>query len=438
MKGIDQTKRSLTGLIGVLALAGGMTLQLSAANADELRIIATGEPYGLGLKAAAQIYSERTGTEVTVDQLPYSDAYNKQVLLGTAGSDEYDLMVLDCIWLPIFVKNGWVQPLEPLEASAENKIDWPAFLPGIVDAYDVIDGQHWAAPIDFFIEVLAYRTDLLETAGLDNPPATWDEFLAYAEKLNDPDNGVYSVVTMPGEQDGGYSEWTVRLASLAMPPNATQFVWDRDFDSMLLNEGNGQKALERWLEIKPYTAPGVNEMGYAEAINAFMQGNGAMHINWFGFFPDIENPDASKVAGKVAYALPPVENTDTERHDYLGGFQISIAANATNAVGAYDFIAFVTSAEGQEIMLEAGASGAYRSEVYTNDKWLEAYPFLKPVADTQVMVPLTSGLAEYVEMQRTIYDQLFAAWVGNTDAQTAITQADSQLNTLLQALGYQQ
>jgi ABC-type glycerol-3-phosphate transport system substrate-binding protein len=375
---------------------------------------------------------------VTVDQFPYADAYNKEVLLGTAGSDEYDMMVLDCIWLPIFIKNNWVQPFDPLEEKAgEKKIEWNAFLPGIVDAYDVVAGKHWAAPIDFFIEVLAYRPELFEKAGLKGAPRTWDEFRTYAEKLNDPQNGVYGVATMPGEQDGGYSEWTVRLASQPMPANSTQFVWDNDFKPMLLNEGSGKKALDRWLEIKPFTAPGANEMGYAEATNAYMQGNAAMYVNWFGFFPDIENPKSSKVAGKVEYALPPVENPDAPRNDYLGGFQISIAANAPNPDLSYEFIAFVTSQEGQEIMLEAGASGAYRSDVYSNDKWLQKYPFLKPVKDVKTMVPLTSGLAEYVEMQRTVFDQLSAAWVGQIDSETAIARANGGLDELMKSLGYQ-
>lgn len=432
------TRRAAALLLGGAALVATAGATVSASSAQELKVIATGEPYGLGLKAAAAAFEAKTGVKVTVDQFPYGDAYNKQVLIGTAGSNEYDMMVLDCIWLPIFVKNKWVQPFEPIEAKDGEKIEWNAFLPGIVDAYDVIDGQHWAAPIDFFMEVLAYRPDLLQAAGLQAPPKTWGEFRTHAEKLNDPANGVYGVVSMPGEQDGGYSEWTVRLASAALPPNSTQFVWDRDFKSMVLHEDNGQKALDRWLEIKPFTAPGANEMGYAEATNAYMQGNAAMYVNWFGFFPDLENAETSKVAGKVEYALPPVETLDGTRNDYIGGFQISIAANAPNPDLSYQFIAFVTSHEGQEIMLEAGASGAYRTDVYSNDKWLSKYPFLKPVKNAQNMVPLTSGLAEYVEMQRIVYDQLAAAWVGQIDSATAMKQASEGLDELMKSLGYQQ
>ena len=425
---------------GAAVLAAAITLSAftGSASADtEVRILATGEAYGAAMKVAAEAYTAKTGVKIVIDQLPYGDAYNKQVLLSTAGSDEYDIMVVDCIWLPIFTKNGWVQPLEPLEAAAKTKVDWAGFVPGIVDAYDIYNGQHYAAPIDFFIELLAYRPDLFEKAGLGEAPKTWDEFRTYAEKLNGVESGVYGVSTMPGEQDGAYSEWTVRLAGLDLPPDSSQFVWDKSFKSMIAHNGNGQKALERWLEIQPFTAPGANEMGYAEATNAFMQGSAAMYVNWYAFFSDVENPATSKVAGKVAYALPPREKLEGPRRDYLGGFQIAIATHAPEPQAAYDFIAYVTSDEGQEAMLENGAPGAYRSYVYKDEKWLKRYPFLAPVADAEEMLPLTVEFAEYVEMQRVIYDQIFAAWAGQKSAADAMTAADADLNKLMTDLGYQ-
>ncbi len=79
-----------------------------------------------------------------------------------------------------------------------------------------------------------------------------------------------------------------------------------------------------------------------------MQGNGAMFINWYMTFSDVENPQTSKVVGKVKYALPPRNTLEGQRHDYLGGFQIAIATNAPQPAAAYDFIAFLTSDEGPE------------------------------------------------------------------------------------------
>jgi sorbitol/mannitol transport system substrate-binding protein len=177
-------------------------------------------------------------------------------------------------------------------------------------------------------------------------------------------------------------------------------------------------------------------MGYAESTSAFMQGKGAMFLNWYMIFSDVENPATSKVAGQVKYALPPRTPGDGPKHEYLGGFQIAISAKAEHPQEAYDFIAFLSSDEGQEIMLENGAPGAYKAAVYDNPKWLQRYPFLAPVKEARSLVPLTSDFAEYVEMQRLVYDEVFAAWVGDQSAAEAMANAEANLAKLFKDLGY--
>lgn len=426
--------------IALLAVAAMIVFSLFFGNLAEaattLRVITTGEAYSNAMKAAANVFTEKTGINVEIDQFPYEQAYTKMVLVGTTGSDEYDVMTPDCIWLPIMVKNGWIQSLEPLDAAAEEKIDWDGFVPGLVEAYDIYDGQRYATPLDFFIEVLAYLPEKFEKAGLTRPPQTWAEFLDYAEKLNDPEHGFYGVITMPGEQDAGYSEWTVRLAGMELPPNSNQFVWNKDFHPAIGFKEQGKRALDLWLQIQPYTPPGSNEMGYAESTNAFMQGQGAMFMNWYMIFSDVENPESSKVAGKVTYALPPRSPGSGAKYEYLGGFQIGVNSKAQHPKEAYQLIAFLTSDEGQELMLENGAPGAYKNYVYKDPKWLERYPFLQPVADAEELIPLTSDFAEYVEMQRIVYDELFAAWVGKKTSAGAMDAAEANLEKLFKELKY--
>lgn len=424
-------------LLGVVALIAFSVVFSSLVEAKTtLRVITTGEAYSNAMKAATMVFTQKTGIQVEFDQFPYEQAYTKMVLVGTTGSDEYDVMTPDCIWLPILVKNGWVQSLEPLDVAAQEKIDWKGFVPGLVEAYDIYDGQRYATPFDFFIEVLAYLPEKFEKAGLKDPPKTWEQFLEYAKKLNDPDNNFYGVITMPGEQDAGYSEWTVRIAGMALPPNSNQFVWNKNFHPVVGFKEQGKQALDLWLQIIPYTPPGSNEMGYAESTNAFMQGQGAMFMNWYMIFSDVENPEASKVAGKVKYALPPRSPGSGPKYEYLGGFQIAISAKARHPKEAYQLIAFLTSDEGQELMLENGAPGAYKNYVYKDPKWLKRYPFLGPVSDAEKLIPLTSDFAEYVEMQRVIYDEIFAAWVGKKSSAEAMKAAEVNLEKLFKELKY--
>ncbi len=87
-------------------------------------------------------------------------------------------------------------------------------------------------------------------------------------------------------------------------------------------------------------------------------------------------------------------------------------------------------------MLEHGAPGAYKNYVYKDPKWLERYPFLQPVADAEEFIPLTSDFAEYVEMQRIVYDELSAAWVGNKTSAESMDAAEANLEKLFKELKY--
>ncbi len=87
-------------------------------------------------------------------------------------------------------------------------------------------------------------------------------------------------------------------------------------------------------------------------------------------------------------------------------------------------------------MLENGAPGAYKNYVYKDPKWLKRYPFLGPVSDAEKLIPLTSDFAEYVEMQRVIYDEIFAAWVGKKSSAEAMKAAEVNLEKLFKELKY--
>jgi sorbitol/mannitol transport system substrate-binding protein len=58
------------------------------------------------------------------------------------------------------------------------------------------------------------------------------------------------------------------------------------------------------------------------------------------------------------------------------------------------------------------------------------------VADAEELIPLTSDFAEYVEMQRFVYDELFAAWVGKKTSAEAMKAAEANLEKLFKELKY--
>jgi len=76
---------------------------------------------------------------------------------------------------------GAVQPVDDIveELDGAHK-----FIPSAVQPYRYED-HTWAVPVFGMVQMLWYRKDLFEKAGLDpdKPPKTWDELLSAAEKL---------------------------------------------------------------------------------------------------------------------------------------------------------------------------------------------------------------------------------------------------------------
>jgi multiple sugar transport system substrate-binding protein len=101
-----------------------------------------------------------------------------QQFLTAASSDTLpDLALLDGFWISRIVQTGKLQPLNDLW-GADSRAHW---LPASVDAV-TLDGQIYAVPFHTSWRGLFYPIDQMKQLGYDAPPATWDEFTAFAEK----------------------------------------------------------------------------------------------------------------------------------------------------------------------------------------------------------------------------------------------------------------
>jgi len=61
------------------------------------------------------------------------------------------------------------------------------------------DGKIYGIPWNAYSIGLGYNIDLLEAAGFDGPPTTWDEFVTMAEAVTDRDAGVEGLAMCTGE-----------------------------------------------------------------------------------------------------------------------------------------------------------------------------------------------------------------------------------------------
>jgi multiple sugar transport system substrate-binding protein len=114
------------------------------------------------------------GVRVRVQQVPWSSAHEK-LLTAYAGGTLPDICQLGNTWIPEFAALQALAPLDSAVASSRI-ISSEDYFRGIWDT-NVIAGALLGVPWYVDTRLLFYRSDLLKQAGIDTPPATWDEWV---------------------------------------------------------------------------------------------------------------------------------------------------------------------------------------------------------------------------------------------------------------------
>jgi multiple sugar transport system substrate-binding protein len=113
------------------------------------------------------------GIRVRVQQVPWSSAHEK-LLTAYAGGTLPDVCQLGNTWIPEFAALQALAPLDKAVASSRS-ISSDDYFKGIWDT-NVIGGALLGVPWYVDTRLLFYRSDLLKQAGIETPPATWDEW----------------------------------------------------------------------------------------------------------------------------------------------------------------------------------------------------------------------------------------------------------------------
>ena len=91
-----------------------------------------------------------------------------------------------------------------------------------------------------------------------------------------------------------------------------------------------------------------------ESLEVFIQGKAVFHRNWPYAWAVANDPDKSKIAGKVGVGALPAFNGQGSAST-LGGWQFGISRWSKHADEAWQFVKFMTSQDTQKILaMEAG------------------------------------------------------------------------------------
>ncbi len=384
------------------------------------------------IEAMLPAFEEETGIKINIIKHPYENALGEQVRDFVAGGD-LDIGLIDLVWMGNFAENEWVLPLADVQAKFPDIVD-PAldiddFFPLVLNAFGGWNDTIYGLPFDNYSGLMFYNKCMLNDAGFDGPPATWEELKdVYGPALTK--DGKYAFALQSKRNETQSADSFARV----IWPFGGSFL-DENFKSNL-NSAESQAGLKFRQDLMQYMPDGIVAYDHAEVVNGFAQGDVAMITEWSAFYSSVVSADTSKVADCVEIAPEPMGPAG--RKPALGGFSMAVAAQADDAeqAASYLFIQWATSAANAREYLERGGVPA-RMSVYQQDG-LEDFKFVPALVESwQDGVPeFRPRFAEWPEITEIVQEWGTKMMLGDVTTEEGAAEIGTRMEAVLEAAGY--
>lgn len=406
-----------TGVLGTSAGAQdrpyeGITLNLASQN----------DQFATTLATLAPMFEDETGITVNVDILSYPELLTKITADFIGDTGGYDLVTMDIVWAGQFAESGFSVPLDDWIARDAAELDLDDIYPVLMDSLGGYQGVQVAFPLAGYANVLAYRTDLYEKAGIA-PPTTMEELIAAAYALTDRDADQYGFVANGQKGPAVAQDWMQYNAQLG-----GSIMGDDGLPA--LNSPENVASLTIYKDLFDNAAPpGAVDYDWGGREESFRQGLVANMQTWSVGASGYDNPEQSKVVGLNEVIQAP-SAAGLDQGVGIGGWALAINADIDEMQqeAAWEYIKWVTSAEIQKEMAILGGGGYIRMSNLADPELIEIFPFL-PVLDASFRNgngEYRPRIPEYPQIQDILGAAVNAVLAGDVEPQAALDDAQEQ------------
>jgi len=357
------------------------------------------------LKRRAPDFEALTGAKINVVTVPFGQLYQTILDDFSQGTTQYDLIVFAPQWMVDFAAPGYLEELDGRIAN-DPDLEWNDIAPFFREFSATYDGNIYTIPLDGDFQMVYYRSDLLEQAGL-NPPKTWDEYLEIAQTFDGQDlngDGEPDYGSCMSKKPNAQSYWMFgsMLSPLVQNQGTRQGIFfDPETLKPLVNNAAFAKALEIYKQTAQYGPD--NELGLSvqEVRTYFTSGRCALTLDWGDIGTLAIDPNTSQVIDKVGADIAPGSREVLDRetgelvpcdkascpyainginhapYAAFGGWSgaINQASDELTKEAAYRFLSYMSQPAQSNVDVTIGATGfnPYRFSQYSQrDLWLEA------------------------------------------------------------------
>jgi multiple sugar transport system substrate-binding protein len=365
----------------------------------------TGPQIAEPLQRRAPDFQKLTGAKVNVITVPFSDFYNKLLTDFATGTNSYDAAVFAPQWMVDFIEPGYLEDITD-KVKADKALKWDDIGAFFRDFSATYNGKVYTIPLDGDFQMVYYRTDLLEQAGM-KPPKTWDDYIAIAKAFQGKDlngDGKPDYGSCIAKKRNAQSYWMITSVAgnfIQTQGTSQGAFFDTETMKPLVNNDAFKEALKVYVETTKYGPPDEINLDVGDTRALFTTGRCALSLDWGDIGTLAIDKTTSKVIDKVgAVIIPGSKNVldratgklvpcDAKTCPYaidgvnhapfaaFGGWSgaVNKAKDAKTKEAAYAFLSYMSAPEQANVDVTIGATGfnPYRTSQFENlDLWKKA------------------------------------------------------------------
>ena len=374
------------------------------------------------------------GITVKMTLLSRQDTFSKEATLMAAKSADQDIY-----FVASYNVGQYASSLEPL-----TDVDAKNYFPVAVDGLKYRDKQY-ALPLDVSNHFLLYRKDLLDTLLKD--PAAQAAYQQIAEKAIGEKRAPKAADDWDWKDYQAAAAYFSKSANPASPTTYGTILSAKNllYNTMLwddvlwglggswlkdgkanLNTPEAEAAVGVYATIykNGWTSKDSAQAEFPETQAALKSGNAAFAVQWSAGFAELNDPAKSpQVAGKIAIAPVPGHKT------HVHALAVALNTYSKNKAAAKKFLTYLATPDAMGAYAKAGGIPAMPKVLSDNASINPAFTKIAESIDKYgYAVPVFPNTFQaYSKLAET----LSSAWVGQTDAKSAVQNANSALEGLL-------
>jgi multiple sugar transport system substrate-binding protein len=269
------------------------------------------------------------------------EGYAPQLAAAFASGDVPNVVThLPSFAVATYWTNGLLEPFnDVIEMIGTDK-----FYPGANDIYEVDPGQYAGTGIgNSAANMIWLRKDLMEKAGIDKNPRTWDELLSAVGKMQG--GGIYGAPLPYGRNS------MTSLVFIGVIHQAGGQVCATDL-SVNIDTDATRDALEFYKAMREFCPPGATNYSWGESLTAFVSGACATGLYTGRVLTNVANQNPT-IADHITCDLYPTKSADIAPWTFNDFPSVFIPKQAPNMEASKQFAAFLFDPEGYIQQLHA-------------------------------------------------------------------------------------